>query len=625
MNEFLEQFVLESRDLAEQATGDLLALERNPRSRERLDSAFRAFHTLKGGAGIVDFIAMSRAVHVAEDALSAVRAGELQISAELIGDCLACVDQVIRWLDEIRATGDLPATPDSAADAIVARLRFSTNVVRELPETGYAEHGAGVAAAARRVLEEQLLVIAELEPLGRGGRLGSAALVAANVLRHAGMAIEAARIDEAAAMALNGGGASQLAAVIAGVLHECEPDTDQTAATPVAVDNSARTLRVDAERVDVLVSLTGELTVAKNAIGHVAKLAEDSGNELAGTLRGEHARLDRLTASLQHAVLSLRVLPLRAVFQRFPRVVRELAVALEKPTSLLVEGENTEADKAIVEMLFEPLLHVVRNAMDHGIEPAQERAANGKSVVATIRLSARRQGERVVIDIVDDGRGIDIPRVREVAAERGIVTDDVLSAMSEQEIIDLIFAPGFSTRREVTGLSGRGVGMDAVRTAVERIGGRVTVSSRVGHGSAVRLLLPFSVMMTRVMTVEVGGQMFGIPLDAVVETVRVSRAHIRAIGTAAAFAYRNRTVSMLDLGLTLGQPQRHPAGSEAIAVIASIGGHWAALEVDRLGERMDVMLKPIAGLLSGMPGIAGTTLMGDGHVLLILDLHGLLA
>jgi len=612
MNEFLEQFLLEARELAEQATGELLALEKTPGDAARLDSAFRAFHTLKGGAGIVDFTAMSRAVHAAEGALSAVRSGDLSVSPELITDCLAAIDQVAQWLDEIQATGDLPAAPDKAADAVIARFGYQADPARRDEVVRPAEP-VTLSDAARRILDEQLLLIAEAAPDGREGRFASAAKAAANVLRHASLDADAALVAQA--------GDDELADVISRVLGA------QQAANAAAAssDTASRTLRVDVQRVNALVNITGELIVAKNAIAHVAKLAEESGNALAPALRGEHARLERLTSGLQHAVLSLRVLPLRTVFQRFSRVVRELAVNLSKPTVLAIEGEDTEADKAIVEMLFEPLLHVVRNAMDHGIETASERAASGKPVNGSIRLSAQRSGEHVVVEVQDDGKGIDTAKVRASAASRRIVADDALSAMSDEDVVDLIFMPGFSTAHEVTGLSGRGVGMDAVRTTVERIGGRVSVESRPGHGSTVRFTLPFSVMMTRVMTIEAGGQMFGIPLDAVVETVRLPRDRIQAIGEAGAFVVRNRTIPLINLARALGRERSEPNAAEAIAVIASITGQLGAIEVDRLGERMDVMLKPIEGLLSGTPGIAGTTLMGDGRVLLVLDLQELLA
>jgi len=345
---------------------------------------------------------------------------------------------------------------------------------------------------------------------------------------------------------------------------------------------------------------------------------------LAPTLRQRHDALDRLVGELQRSVLTLRVLPVRVAFQRFPRLVREMAAELGKPVTLVLEGEHTEADKTIVELIGEPLVHVLRNAMDHGIEDEATRAAAGKPTVATIRLRALREGDHVVIEVTDDGRGIDVARVREIASERHVVAADALKAMSDAEVIDLIFEPGFSTAKAVTGLSGRGVGLDAVRTGVKRLGGQVAVSSSGPGGTTLRLTLPFSVMMTEVMTVEAGGQPFGIPLDAVVETLRIPVTDVFPVGSAHAIVVRGRTVPLVDLSQSLGAQTESPAGDSTLAVIAEIDGAVGALKVDRVGERMAIMLKPPGGLLAGLPGIAGFTVLGDGSVLLVLDLEELL-
>ena len=250
--------------------------------------------------------------------------------------------------------------------------------------------------------------------------------------------------------------------------------------------------------------------------------------------------------------------------------------------------------------------------------------ALGKPVPAVLRLRAQRQGDQVIVEVADDGRGVDVARVREVAAARGLATAEALAALTEAEVVDLIFAPGFSTAAEVTGLSGRGVGMDAVRVAVERVGGRVQIESHIGRGATVRFHLPFTVMMTRLMTVEAGGQMFGIPLDAVVETVRVPRAAITPIGAAQAFVLRERTLALCSLAQMLGGAQAGSAPVEATVVVVHAAGQLTGIEVDRVGERLDVMLKPMDGILTGMPGMAGTTLLGDGRVLIVLDLQEIL-
>jgi two-component system, chemotaxis family, sensor kinase CheA len=620
VNEFLEQFLLEARELVEQAAADLLALERDPGGRASLDGSFRAFHTLKGGAGIVDFAAMGRAMHAAEDVLSMVRQGDRPVTASLISDCLACLNQVVRWLDSIEESGELPSGADAAADGLAAR--FVAGEARiEAAKIGVPTVGAeaAVSAPAFAVLREQIALLS-LRGEGLEGRMASAGRLAANVFCYLGRSDLAEPIVDAVTESLAGPDPTGLARAIEAAMESLK-DTqapDPIALVAIRTDPLSRSLRVDAERVDALVDLTGELTVAKNAIGHIAMLAREGDNALAAFIASEYGKLDRLIDGLQRAVLELRILPLRRVFQRFSRHVREMSESLAKPVRLVIEGEETQADKAIVEMLFEPLLHVVRNAMDHGVEPSAERAAAGKSAIATIVLRARREGEHVVVEVEDDGRGIDADRIRRATVERGLATEDTLAGMSEGAVLDLIFMPGLSTATDITDLSGRGVGMDAVRASIERLGGRVHLETRKGVGSTVRFVLPFSVMMTRVMTVEAGGQWFGIPLDAVTETVRVRRDEIRSVGQAHAFVLRNRTVPLIGLAATLGWAKAE-SSSDATVLVASSGAVLGGLEVDRLGARMDVMLKPAEGLLSGIPAIAGTTMLGDGQVLLVLD------
>jgi two-component system chemotaxis sensor kinase CheA len=624
MKEFVEQFLVECRELVEQATDDLLALEDNPADRERLDSAFRAFHTLKGAAGIVDFAAMGLALHAAEEVLSRLRAGSEPVTTALIGDCLTCLDQVVQWLDVMEQTGEPPADAATAAAVIAARFGASAAPAAAAPAVSADDAmPAHMPPPAGELLKAQLALLADPSTEASPGRIASAARVGSNVLRSLGRMEEAARLEQLAVRTPD-----DPAVVVSALQSLTEGPLAAPAEGPVAeaAEPVARGLRVDIERIDALVNLTGELTVAKNALAHAAAMARDGADPkaLAPLLKDQHAALDRLVGELQHAVLNIRVLPLRHVFQRFPRLVREMVVSLGKPARLVTEGDATEADKAIVESLFEPLLHVMRNALDHGVEPPEVRAAAGKPPSATIQLRASRVGDRVEVEVEDDGGGVDLDRVRAVALRRGVVTAEALAEMSEQEVTDLIFAPGFSTATEVSAVSGRGVGMDAVRSAVERMGGRVTVRSRPGLGTTVRFVLPFTVMMTGVMTVEAGGQVFGIPLEAVVETVRLARDRIVPVGAARAFVLRDRTVPLIDLSEILGDRAEQTTTGEANVVVAQAGGQLGGLEVERLGERMDVMLKPMQGLLAGTPGIAGTTLLGDGRVLIVLDLQELL-
>ncbi len=713
MNELLQQFLIESRELAEHATDDLLALEHAPRDTELLDSVLRAMHTLKGSAGIVEFFEMEQAVHAAEDALGATRRNLGVPERAAIAQALACLDQVMDWLDTIARTGELPRAADTprpvqhdwsaavlerhpdaapwaraairytpAADcffqgedpiahitALPQLLAFEIQPAQPWPPLAaldpfrcnlvllaltsaaperIADHMRGVSgkhdiaalsspgqridrrlpAAARDVLASQLaLVGASTSP--PFGHLASAAITASNVLRFCGGDADADRLAGIAAMDRADMHAA-LRAALSGLLAEPPEEkpaagrAPQPAARSSRTESTPRTLRVPAERVDALVRLTGELTVARNALSHLARLAALQGNSLAPLLKARDAAFGQLTGQLQRAVLTLRVMPLRAVFQRFPRLLREISEELGKAIQLKTIGEDTEADKAVVEALFEPLLHVVRNAADHGVEDPALRARQGKAPTATIEIRAARQGDQVLVEVADDGAGMDVDRIRQTARNRGLATEDVLASMTEEEIIQLAFAPGFSTAGAVTHLSGRGMGMDVVRTVIERLGGRVSIQSQAGKGTTVRFMLPFSVMMTTVMSVQAGGQVFGVPLDSVVEAIRLPRSALSAVGAARAVVIRDQTIPVVDLSQMLGDHDRVPDSTETTLVITSFAGQRCGLEVDKVGEHLDIILKPLDGLLAGTPGISGTTLLGDGRVLLVLDVGEML-
>jgi two-component system chemotaxis sensor kinase CheA len=289
---------------------------------------------------------------------------------------------------------------------------------------------------------------------------------------------------------------------------------------------------------------------------------------------------------------------MRDVFRRFPRTVREMAGHLGKSIDFSVEGEDVEADKSVVEGLFEPLLHVLRNAVDHGVEPEHLRLEAGKPAKARIVLKARRDGDRVVVEVEDDGRGIDPAVIRVVARERGVASRGELDRMSDAEAIDLIFAPGFSTASEVTDLSGRGVGMDAVRTAVERLGGQTSIRSRQGVGTTVRLSLPLTIVMPS--------------------------SRILPVRDAEAFVLRDRTIPLVRLADLLEVPRPAGAGPGMKVVVMAVGDERVGIAVDSFAERMDVLMRPMSGILAGMPGVMGTSLLGDGSVLMILDIPELL-
>ena len=428
-----------------------------------------------------------------------------------------------------------------------------------------------------------------------------------------------------------------LAAAIATLLGASDDDAPTlatTAATPVAAPEAApperaepahdRTLRVEQAKVDMLMNLVGELVVAKNALPFLARDAEVrfGSRELAREIKDKYAVIDRITRQMQSAVMDIRMMPVSDLFKRFPRLVRDIARKQDKKVDLVIEGETTEADKNILEALAEPLTHVLRNSLDHGVCTAEERLARGKSPVATIRLSALQEGDSVIITVADDGRGIDPARVTAKAIERGLIDEERAAQLTEAQAVQLVFLPGFSTAETVSDLSGRGVGMDAVRTVVERLGGHVELDSRPGEGTLVSLRLPLSMAVTRVLTVDLAGQLYGVPMDVVVETVRIDPAQIRRFKASEAVFLRDSVVPIVRLRALLGMEPRNPA-LESILILR-LGGTLVGLVIDDFGTGMDIILKPFAGILANMSGFSGTAVLGDGRVLLVLNLKEIL-
>jgi two-component system chemotaxis sensor kinase CheA len=384
-----------------------------------------------------------------------------------------------------------------------------------------------------------------------------------------------------------------------------------------------RVLKVGQEKVDRLMELIGEMVVAKNALPFLAQRAEDvfGQREIAREIKNQYAVINRIAEDMQHAIMQVRMLPVGTVFQRFGRLVRDISKKLGKDVQLVIEGEDTEADKNVIESLADPLIHILRNSLDHGIELPAVRLAAGKPARGTLRVAARQEGDLVVLEISDDGAGVDTARVRAKAVERGLVAPDRATAMSEHEAVQLIFLPGFSTADTISDLSGRGVGMDVVRTAVSRINGTVELSSVLGQGTRLRLALPLSMAVTNVMMIESDGRRFGVPMDLIVETVRVPAEDIHHFKRAQTVVLRGRIVPLRALNelLALEAPARLNADGEHAVLVVRHGGETVGLLVDDFHGTSDIILKPLEGVLGGITGFAGTALMGDGSVLMILN------
>ncbi len=635
MDELLDQFLIEGRELVQAASDDLMALERSPGDAARLDGAFRAVHTLKGGAALfADLAPMGRALHAAEDLLGALRAGRRSAAPRDIDAVMACVGTCEAWLDAIAATGTLPADAAAASARLVAALAQETAPAP--PVAGGTEapppwlpallQGHGDAIESAQGAGRSVTAL-RYRPNPDSYFLGDdpVALLRA-VPELIGLALSAPRDGAGPSddpftcrLVIDALTTATLEAVLAPfrfVADQVEtaavpPTRAPPVAPPPPRPAAPLGLRVDPAQVDALLALAGELVAAKN--------------RLDGETGAARADLDRLVGAVYAAALRLRLVPLSATFRRLPRVVRDAASQLGRAVDLVVQGETVELDRRIVDGLHEPLLHALRNAVGHGIEPPEARRAAGKPPQGRILLQARQDAEAVVVEVSDDGAGIDPGRIRAAAVARGLLDDDAAAALDDAAALDLVFAPGFSTVTGVTAISGRGVGMDAVRASVAALGGRVALSSQPGRGTTLSILLPRSSTLATVLTVEAGGERYGVPAEAVGEILRLPQERVLPTGFGDAFVLRDRTVPLLELARLLGAPARPPVGDALRVLVVPVRGEPVGLAVDAVGRRLDVLLRPPAGLLAAVPGLLGTALLGDGGVLMVLDVAELTA
>ncbi|OLP61802.1 hypothetical protein BJF93_19095 [Xaviernesmea oryzae] len=393
-------------------------------------------------------------------------------------------------------------------------------------------------------------------------------------------------------------------------------------------EKGVRVLKVPQEKVDRLMDLIGEMVVAKNALPYLAARAEDhfGSRELGREIKAQYSIINRIAEEMQDGIMQVRMLPVGAVFQRFPRLVRDVARQLGKVVKLVVEGEDTEADKNIVESLADPMIHILRNSLDHGLETPEARRAAGKPEEGRLFVRASQEGDRVLIEVEDDGKGIDPAVIRRKAFEKGVIDEQRLESLTDAEAVQLVFAAGFSTAEQISNLSGRGVGMDVVKSSLEKVGGQVTLTSEVGRGTRIMLSLPLSMSVSNVMMVMIAGQQYGVPMEAVVETVRVAGEDIHVFKGQRTAVLRGRIVPLYGANTLLGlahEPVPNEDGEYAV-LVARIAGQTVGIIVDGFAQTIDVILKPLDGPLAHLVGFSGSALLGDGSVLLVLNLKELI-
>ncbi|KLD62245.1 chemotaxis protein CheA [Dyella japonica] len=629
-SELRNDFLVEAGELVQRLGDQLIGLEASPRDAELLNAVFRAFHTVKGGAGFLAIEPMVQLCHHAEDLLNVARNGQLLIDASRMDALLEALDLLNDMMAALasgsamamppagllqRLTPGKGAAPAPAPKPVAAPVApppsdgtIDDSEFEALLDSLYGSSGAPGAPAA--AVESGSISDDEFEALldnlhGKGGQPGATSAPAASAT--SGTISD----DEFESLLDNLHGKGGLP----GASAPAPAPTPAPAAAPAkqAAPAPENTVRVDTARLDALVHRAGELVLVRNRLLSLAAKTGDESLELAAT------ELDRVADALQNAVLGMRMQPVGRLFQRFPRIVRDLSRQLGKEVELIQEGEGTDLDRSLVEALADPMVHLIRNALDHGLEMPDERERAGKPRKGKVTLGASQRGERIVITVSDDGRGMNPEILRRKAVEKGLMDEAQASRLTENECYEIIFRPGFSTAATVSDISGRGVGMDVVKTRVVELGGTLSVRSQLGKGSTLELAVPLTLAIQRVLMVRVGARLLALPLSNVDEVFELAPGQQQLLDGRVVASHRGRALALADLGGWVGVeglPGSH-------VVVLHIGHMRLGCLVHEVLGREDVMVKPLGPLFEGVPAVAGATVTGDGRLALVMDLAGL--
>lgn len=573
MEEIIADFITEAEESLDRIDPLFVELETKGHDQDMLNDIFRSMHTLKGAAGFLGFQQIVEVAHSAESIMKKLRESEILLSKHLMDVILRSVDMLrilIRHIkDKDGATEDTAPLLKDLADALNAAQDGALPGAGPLPTEVPAsrpEVGADVLTEAEALLRQTQGASGGKEPLRQ----------------------------EATEAAADKGGDKK---------------------------ESLQTLRVDIGRIDNVMDLTGEVVLVRNRLLNIVNYLETrySSDEYVENLFETVSFLDLVTSDMQLAVMRMRMQPIKKVFGKFPRLVRDIAGALGKDVELLISGEDTEVDKTVIEQIGDPMVHIIRNAMDHGLESREERLRKGKPEKGTISISAFQKGNQIVIEVSDDGKGIDVERVKRKALERGLISGDEVQRMTDESAISLIFLPGFSTAEVATELSGRGVGMDVVKTNISKLNGYVEVTSGKDSGSTFRISIPLTLAIIQALMVRSGGINYAIPLAPVEEILKVSKEEIEDVVGQKVLLIRDRVHPIYELQSVLGNCANGES-QQRYAIVVAIGESRFCLAVDGLLGQEEIVIKAVDGVDTAQAHILGVTITGDGKVVLILDL-----
>ncbi|WQS18859.1 chemotaxis histidine kinase/response regulator CheAY2 [Helicobacter pylori] len=652
LQEIMEDFLIEAFEMNEQLDQDLVELEHNPEDLDLLNRIFRVAHTIKGSSSFLNLNILTHLTHNMEDVLNRARKGEIKITPDIMDVVLRSIDLMKTLLVTIRDTGsDTNNGKENEIEEVVKKLQAITSQNLE-----GAKETSGAKEAPEKEVKEEIKEKAKEEvkanktptaenptsdnPLADEPDLDyanmSAEEVEAEIERLLNKRQEAdkerraqkkqedqAKPKQEVAPAKETPKTETPKAPKAETKAKAKADTEENKAPSIGVE---QTVRVDVRRLDHLMNLIGELVLGKNRLIRIYSDVEEryDGEKFLEELNQVVSSISAVTTDLQLAVMKTRMQPVGKVFNKFPRMVRDLSRELGKSIELIIEGEETELDKSIVEEIGDPLIHIIRNSCDHGIEPLEERRRLNKPETGKVQLSAYNEGNHIVIKISDDGKGLDPVMLKEKAIEKGVISERDAESMSDREAFNLIFKPGFSTAKVVSNVSGRGVGMDVVKTNIEKLNGIIEIDSEVGVGTTQKLKIPLTLAIIQALLVGVQEEYYAIPLSSVLETVRISQDEIYTVDGKSVLRLRDEVLSLVRLSDIFKVDAILESNSDVYVVIIGLADQKIGVIVDYLIGQEEVVIKSLGYYLKNTRGIAGATVRGDGKITLIVDVGAMM-
>jgi len=680
-NQYMEMFLEESREHLQALNDCLLELEQNPEDSSVLNEIFRSAHTIKGMSATMGFTAIAELTHEMENVLDLLRKEQLKADEDIVDTIFKCVDALEQMVENV-------GSEDAGNSVEVGTLVKKLNAIANGESTAAAKPAEKAAAAAPAekaadgldLSETDLAVLQKAQISGLQAAMVTVTLTEGCLLKSARAYMVMNALDEIGeviktipqvedleqekfehsfqAIFVTGGEVQKAQEILLSISEieqvEIKPldiskmidsskpaekaaDSPVAAAKPAAKADdkkpapasnaaahdkklkSGQSVRVDIEKLDSLMNLVGELVINKTRleqIGITHRLPE-----LVETIE----QMDRVTTDLQSVVMKVRMVPVGQVFNRFPRMVRDLAKELNKEINLTVEGEETELDRTVIDEIGDPLVHLIRNSLDHGVEHPDERVAKGKPRIGEVALVARHEGNNVIIMVTDDGKGINADVIRRKAVEKGVVTQDEVNDMDDAEAVRLVFLPGFSTADVITDVSGRGVGMDVVRSKIEALGGVIDVETKVDEGSIFKIKLPLTLAIIQALLIKVQQETYAIPLGSIDSTINITPDDIKTVQNKEVILLRGQIIPIIRLGKMLNVPQTQEKSSEDLfVVVVHIGDRKCGIIVDNLIGQQEIVIKTLGKLLAGIKVISGATVLGNGQVALILDVGTLM-